>query len=447
MVKTDEVVHVGMRDEDMSEPKELAGRQPGNLPEIEEERPPLEEKIHINGRIAERAVGEGRMELGLHACTSCLDCVKFTTDWGKIISGRDPTVSRLPAPPGVAIDMKTATIIRKYSTKHGQTEGIPMKRVFIRICIMPVTLVVCGCAFNFPLLQPPAAYEERVIEGEGRAKLLLLDISGIISETGHSGGLKEKPSMVSDIKEALQKAEKDDEIAGVLLRINSPGGTVTASDTILHELLAFKARKRVPVYACIIGMGTSGSYYIASAADEISAQPTAITGSIGVLLMRFNVEGLLTKIGVAERTVKSADKKDFLSPFRPATPEEEKIIQAIIDSLHQRFLEVILARPGNSLTSEELQRLADGRVFTAKQAASARLIDRVGYLDDATAAMKRKLNLVQARVVSYYRPGTYRGSIYSGSPVDAPPAINLININGSGLELLTGAEFMYLWEP
>lgn len=323
-----------------------------------------------------------------------------------------------------------------------------MRTAYQQTGMLVVFLFLNGCAFvNVPLLHPPAAYEERVIEGEGRPKLLLIDISGLISEKGRSGGLKERPSLVADIKEALQKAEKDGEIAGVLLRINSPGGTVTASDTILHELLAFKARKKVPVYACIIGMGTSGGYYIATAADEISAQPTAITGSIGVLFMRFNVEGLLTKLGIAEHTVKSVDKKDFLSPFRPATPEEEKIIQAIIDSLHQRFIDVILARPGNSITREELKRLADGRVFTAPQAASARLIDRVGYLDDAITAMKEKLHLEHARIISYYRPGSYQGSIYSGSPVGSPPAINLININAYGLESMAGAEFMYLWEP
>lgn len=322
-----------------------------------------------------------------------------------------------------------------------------MRSVCKRIGMLTVLLLSSGCAFNVPLLQPPAAYEERVIEGEGRPKFLLLDISGVISEKERSGGLKEKPSMVADIKEALQKAEKDDEIAGVLLRINSPGGTVTASDTILHELLAFKARKKVPLFACIIGMGTSGGYYVASAADEISAQPTAVTGSIGVLLMRFNVEGLLTKIGIAEHTVKSVDKKDFLSPFRPITPEEEKIIQAVIDSLHQRFMEVILARPGNTLTREELRQLADGRIYTAQQAAAARLIDRVGYLDESITAMKKKLNLEQARIVTYYRPGSYRGTIYSGPAGEGSPAINLININADGLEFLAGSEFMYLWEP
>ena len=321
-------------------------------------------------------------------------------------------------------------------------------RIVRQACVVAVLFFLSGCIrVDVPLLQPLAELKERTIEGEGKSKLLLLDITGFISEKDRSGGIREKPSMVAEVKEALQKAEKDEDIAGVILRINSPGGTVTASDLILHELLAFKSRKKVPIYACITGIGASGGYYIATAADEISAHPTAITGSIGVLVMRFNVEGLLSKIGVTEKTVKSGDKKDILSPFRPATPEEEKIIQTLITGLHQRFVDVVLARPGAPLTKPELEKLADGRIFTAQQAVAARLIDRVGYLDDTVAVMKKKLNLSEAKVIAYYRSGSYRGTIYSGSAVETPRAFNLININADGLELLSSTEFMYLWQP
>ena len=323
-----------------------------------------------------------------------------------------------------------------------------MVRVIRKAGAIAVLFVLSGCIrVDIPLLLPLGELHERTIEGEGKSKLLLMDITGFISEKERSGGMKEKPSMVAEVKEALQKAEKDEDIAGVILRINSPGGTVTASDTILHELLAFKTRKKIPLYACITGVGTSGGYYIATAADEISAHPTAITGSIGVLFMRFNVEGLLTKIGVSEKNIKSGEMKDILSPFRPATAEEEKILQEIISNLHQRFVEVVLARPGSTLTREQLERLADGRIFTAEQAKAARLIDRVGYLDDAVTAMKNKLNLKDAKVVSYHRPGSYRGTIYSGPALESPQVINLINVNADGLELLSGTEFMYLWKP
>ncbi|HEY4744039.1 MAG TPA: S49 family peptidase, partial [Desulfuromonadaceae bacterium] len=178
-----------------------------------------------------------------------------------------------------------------------------------RTCCLSILLLLCtlsGCAFvNVPLIPPPSPLEEQVLEGEGAKKILLLDISGTISEQEKSGGLlgRSTPSMVSVVRETLRKAEKDDKIAGLIVRINSPGGTVTASDIIRHDILEFKKRMRVPVAACIVATGASGGYYVATAADEIVAHPTAITGSIGVILMKFNVEGLMGKIGVEEQTV------------------------------------------------------------------------------------------------------------------------------------------------
>jgi protease-4 len=318
-----------------------------------------------------------------------------------------------------------------------------------RIWLFAATVVIiCGCApINIPILQPLGELQERTIEGQGNAKLLLVDIEGFISEKARSGMLKEHPSMVAEVRETLRKAEKDPDVAGVILRINSPGGTVTASDIIHHELTTFRGHKKAPVIACITGIGASGAYYIATAADEISAHPTAITGSIGVMVMRFNIEGLMEKIGVTEKTVKSGDKKDLLSPFRPATKEEEKIVQEIIDSLQRRFLEKVLARPGGQLARKELEGLADGRIFTAEQALGSKLIDRIGYLDDTIALMKERLKLKDARVVSYSREGGYRGAIYSAAPSNSAQMLNLININADGIGMLSGTEFMYLWRP
>jgi len=293
-------------------------------------------------------------------------------------------------------------------------------------------------------MQSPMPLEEQVLEGDGTGKILLLDISGTISEQEKSGGLlgRSAPSMVSIIRESLQKAEKDDRIVGLILRINSSGGTVTASDIIHHDIVEFRKRRHVPVLACIMGVGASGGYYVAAAADEIIAHPTAVTGSIGVIMMKFNVEGLMGKIGVEEQTVKSGDKKDIMSPFRRATPEEVKLGQEIIDQLYARFLDVIMARPGNRLTRDELRKLADGRVYTAGQALEGRLIDRIGYLDDVIASARKTARDDNARVVSYYRPGTYKGSIYA----DAGEKSGALELFG-GADAFSAGSFMYLWRP
>lgn len=305
-----------------------------------------------------------------------------------------------------------------------------------------------GCAFvNVDVTRPPSPLQERVVEGEGKGKILIIDITGMISEKEKSGGqlFESKPSMVTHVKESLQKAERDDELAAVILRINSPGGTVTASDIIYHEIRKFREKKKVPVAACIIGLGASGGYYVASAADEIVIHPTAVTGSIGVMVMSFNVEGLLAKVGVSEYTVKSADKKDFMSPFRAATPEELKIMQTIIDSMYGRFIDVISARPGNTLQPPQIRTLADGRIYTAEQALTAKLVDRIAYLDDLISDLKQKTRVPEAKVISYYRRGASKETIYSGGGWGVPQ-VNLININADSLELLPYTEFLYLWK-
>lgn len=325
-----------------------------------------------------------------------------------------------------------------------------LKYKYFRILILFVLVAIflSGCAIiNVPLFTPTQSLKERVLEGEGNRKILLLDISGIISEKkGSIMRLREQASIVANIKEVLKKAESDDAICGLILRINSPGGTVTASDIIHHELMLFKKKTGVRITACLMDVGASGAYLVATVADEIIAHPTTITGSIGVIALKFNVEGLLSRIGIEQETIKSADKKDIWSPFRPSTPEERKIMQAIIDNFHKRFVSIV-TKGRKPLTRKDVEKLADGRIFTADQALEAKLIDRVGYLDDAVKITKQSLGIEKASIITYYRPGTYKGSIYSALPKAHQNTVNLIAINGEGLTTPPGVQFMYLWLP
>ena len=311
-------------------------------------------------------------------------------------------------------------------------------------------LLVSGCAYvNVSVLQPMRPLEEQVIEGEGRPKILILDVSGFISETERSDRLKiqKRPSQVAEMREALRKAEKDRDMTGVIVRIHSPGGTVTASDIIYHELMNFRKRKKVPLYACITGMGTSGAYYIAAAADRVYAHPAAITGSIGVIAMKFNVEGLMGKLGIEEETVKSGDKKDLFSPFRELTPEERQIVQSIIDELHQRFVGVVLARQGGVLVRQDIEALADGRIYTAGTALAEHLIDEIAYLDDVIAHLKESAGIEEARVVSYTRHGEYQGSIYASLPARELSLLQVAGESTGSIAPLSGVSFLYLWSP
>ena len=316
--------------------------------------------------------------------------------------------------------------------------------------ILLVASVFTGCAIvTIPLFPSEKGLQERVVEGEGTAKILLVDISAVISEKEKSKGLGlgTEASLVARIKEELQKAEKDKSVKGIVVKINSPGGTVTATDTIYHELMEFKRRTGARIVVCVTGLAASGGYYVASAADEIIAHPTSVTGNIGVIAMKFNVDQLLSKVGIQEETVKSADKKDIWSPFRPSTPEEKEIIQTVIDTFHDRFVEVVHAGRKSLLSKEEVEELADGRIFTAEQALAAKLVDKIGYLDDALKALKGSLDLTEAKVITYCRPGSYKGTIYSGLSQRSDTDINFIAVNGDLLSLIPGVQFMYLWRP
>lgn len=321
-----------------------------------------------------------------------------------------------------------------------------MKRMALLALLAAMTLLYGGCAYvNLALVPEPGPLSEKVVDGEGDRKILLVDITGIISEEKRRKlGLREEISMVDEFRESLKKAGRDKKIAGLVIRINSPGGTVTASDILHHEILGYKKKTGVRVVACMMDVAASGGYYVATAADEIVAHPTTITGSIGVIAMKFNVQGLFGKIGVESRAIKSGDMKDMLSPFRPATAEEITVVQTIIDQMNGRFIDVIV-EGRKPLPRDTVVKLADGRIYTAGQALDHKLIDRVGYLDSTLDGLKKSLNLDKVSVIMYHRPGTYRGTIYS----EAGGNTTVVNILPQDLESLMprGLQFMYLWAP
>ena len=253
------------------------------------------------------------------------------------------------------------------------------------------------------------------------------------------------PSMIATIKEELTRASRDESVKALVLRINTPGGTVTASDIIHHELKLFKASRKIPVIASIMDVGASGGYYIASAADRILAHPSTVTGSIGVIMLTVNAHGLLEKVGVEATAITSGPRKDMGSPFRVMTPEERGIFQALIDSFYQRFLSVVQdGRP--NLQMEQIKKLADGRIYTGDQAKAAGLVDEIGYLEEAIDAAKKKAGLTEAKVVTYRRPGDYSNNIYTKLMAPSPLAA-LGNLDVMAFVRGGAPQFMYLWMP
>ncbi len=310
---------------------------------------------------------------------------------------------------------------------------------FVALAGLPGCFIIHG-SLN-PFGGGPQPLQEQTVSGEGRDKILIVDVSGMISNSENTGafGLSSRPSLTSTIREDLERAGEDEHVRAIVLRINSPGGTVTASDMIYHELMAFKATKHVPIVAQMLDMGTSGAYYIALAADEIRSTPTTVTGSVGVIFSGVNFSGLMEKIGIKDQTIKAGANKDVGSPLRPMTPEERALLQTILTDMRSRFVDVVQQRRPKA-NSEVL----DGRILTANQARDAGLIDEIGYLDDAIDAAKTRAQISEAQVVVYRRSQEYAENIYSRSPLGAPQ-VNLLNIELGALS--PAPQFLYMWSP
>lgn len=310
------------------------------------------------------------------------------------------------------------------------------------LLLIGAVIALTGCV-TINLIPSPGPLKEERLSGSGAAKIVVVEVAGLISSK-EAEGLLERPSMVARIKEELTRAADDDDVRALVLRINSPGGTVTASDILYHELRTFKEKRKVPVVASIMDLGASGGYYVAVAADKIVAHPSSVTGSLGVIMLTVNAHGLLEKIGVEATAVASGPKKDMGSPFRAMTEEERQIFQGMIDSFYQRFLDVV--REGRrSLTGDQIRKIADGRIYSGEQAKSLGLVDAIGYLDDAVELAKHEAGVTEARVVMYRRPGEYRHNVYSGllggglSSAWVPDLMSLIRGGAP--------QFMYLWMP
>jgi protease-4 len=182
----------------------------------------------------------------------------------------------------------------------------------------------------------------------------------------------------------LVSFKKDDSIKAVILRVDSPGGAVAPSQEIHDEVIRVAAKK--PVVVSMASVAASGGYYVSIPAHRIVANPGTITGSIGVIMQFTNLEELYGKLGLKSLVVKSGEHKDIASPFRPMTSEDRKILQGVIDDVYDQFVSAVAE--GRNLSVEKVRNLADGRIFTGRQAKEIGLVDELGGMQDAVGIAK-----------------------------------------------------------
>ncbi len=308
--------------------------------------------------------------------------------------------------------------------------------------------LLCACSPKISLISgPKEALEEQVLSGAGNRKILLLPVRGMLSTSPGSGLVTTRPSIVHEVTARLEKAAKDDAVKALVLSIDSPGGTVTASDILYHSIRRFKEKSGAKVVAMLLEVAASGGYYTAAAADRIVAHPTTLTGSIGTIFIRPDAAGLMEKLGIRAEITKSGELKDMGSFMRGSTPKEQAMFQTIIDQLNQRFLSVVTK--SRHLTNAQLATVRDGRVMTAGQALNLGLVDSLGYATDAMNLAKRLAGLPDdAKVITYRREEYEDDSPYNTILNQSPASPSLIRTGlPEGLLSVPHTGFYYLWAP
>ena len=322
-------------------------------------------------------------------------------------------------------------------------------RKSIFIIALGIVFFLIGCQSTKIRLFPSAAdpLEEYTLSGTEKGKVLVISIRGTISNDPKRRFFSTRPSMVQEVVSQLRKAEEDSEVRAVLLKVNSPGGSVTASDILYNEILTFKQKTKAKVVVAMMGVAASGGYYISLPADYILAHPTSVTGSVGVLFLRPDVDGLMDKIGISVEVSKTGRNKDMGSPFRKATAEEKRIIQDLIDQLGERFLDRIAEH--RKIDTDNLKTISTARIFLADDALRLGMVDRIGYLAEAVNQAKNLADLPpDAKIVVYRRTEYPDDNLYNPttSQYDGQgPSIVSLNLPASLTPLQTG--FYYLWQP
>jgi len=272
--------------------------------------------------------------------------------------------------------------------------------------------------------------EKVLIDGHRGNKIAVINVQGLIDG-----------KMSEWVHKQVKMAEHDASVKALIVRIDSPGGGVSSSDQIHYYINRFKKHTGKPVLAFMQSIAASGGYYSAVACDEIMAEPTVITGSIGVIMNHLVIKDLLEqKLGINPVTLKSGERKDWPSMFNETTDEEKQyLMNQVITPAYDRFVELVAEGRKNVMTEEQIRELADGSIYTAQQAADNKLIDVIGYFDEAVYRAQKMANISNARVVTYEELFSFWSLMRAQSYAN-------INLETEILEKIAAPRILYLWD-
>jgi protease-4 len=273
-------------------------------------------------------------------------------------------------------------------------------------------------------------FVEKIVEdGPRTTRIAIVSVDGIIEERN-----------ADEVYRQIKAAREDRTVKGLIIRVNSPGGTLSGSDQIYNEILKYRTEKKKPVVAFMQGVAASGGYYSSVACETIIAEPTTITGSIGVIMEYLVLQQLLEeKLGIQPVVVKAGDKKDWPSSFQKPTEEQLQYMkERIITPAYERFVKVVIEGRKGVLQEDEIRQLADGSIYWADQAVEKKLIDKIGYLKDAIKEVKSQAGIEKAQVIEYQRP-------FSLADILAAQAKARPQIDKKLLYELSVPQVLYLW--
>jgi protease-4 len=322
-------------------------------------------------------------------------------------------------------------------------------------CLRPIKVVTEDrLSFNGPIAAElvPTSNDRPVVampvEGGpevcNQPHIAIVDVDGLLLNTNLTGPYSSGDNPVDLFREKLDAAAADPRTAALVIRINSPGGSVTATDVMWNELQSFREKKRLPVVACLMDYGTGGGYYLATASDLIVAHPTTVTGGIGVVLNLFNLEDTINAFNVVAQSIKAGPKIDIGNVTRALKPEETALLQGLANEFHERFRAVVKnRRPDVNLAAVNT---FDGRILSASQAQKLGLIDRIGYLRDALDAARSLACLPDAGAVILHRRNDMARTGFATTP-NVPLQTNLFPVSFPGLDRSKLPTFLYMWLP
>jgi protease-4 len=324
---------------------------------------------------------------------------------------------------------------------------LPPRHSFVRGILVTLATTIFGFSLMLNLylimagsiLSGGSSSRQTVLrDGDVTQKVAVVPLSGVIMDSAY-----EKFNRLMD------RLDKDPDVKAVVLEIDSPGGSVTASDQIYHRIEKYKAEHQgVPIVTSMAGLAASGGYYAACPTDYIIAQPTTITGSIGVLLPSYNYSELMKRFGVNDNTVISsgAPFKDAGSGSKPETPEHRKYLQDITDQMFTQFKSVV-SKGRNGKLKFPIEEIANGKIYTAPDALKNGLIDQLGYMDDAINYAASAAKLSKPKAVRYQENQGLRDLLLGGESEGKAPTRGItVSISPEMIDQLTTPRMMYLWK-